>query len=267
VDSNVSKLETAGASMALAFKGARLQDVALNAIEIIDRNLYERSCDVRWWATDSAVVDVLEAPSVQSRRHASRRLATILRAYTVYLDLWVVDAEGRVIANGRPEKYPQAQGASVAHEPWFQDAVRSRSGDDFTVADIARNSQLGDAPVATYAAAIREGGEVHGRPLGVLGIFFDWAPQAKAVVAGVGLGEEERRTSRVMLVDAGGRVIASSEDDAHPDQAFKLPTDAGPRGYYVEQDRLVAYALTPGYETYEGLGWYGVIEHRLGGRC
>ena len=25
-------------------------------------------------------------------------------------------------------------------------------------------------------------------------------------------------------------------------------------------DRLVAFALTPGYETYRGLGWYGVIE-------
>ncbi len=30
--------------------GERLVDLALNAIEIIDRNLYERSCDVRWWA-------------------------------------------------------------------------------------------------------------------------------------------------------------------------------------------------------------------------
>ena len=25
-------------------------------IDLIDRNLYERTCDVRWWATDSAMV-------------------------------------------------------------------------------------------------------------------------------------------------------------------------------------------------------------------
>jgi hypothetical protein len=24
--------------------------------------------------------------------------------------------------------------------------------------------------------------------------------------------------------------------------------------------RLIAFHLTPGYETYRGLGWYGVIE-------
>src|SRR6266571_2758733 len=38
-------------------RGERMVDLALNAIELIDRNLYERTCDVRWWATDSAVVD------------------------------------------------------------------------------------------------------------------------------------------------------------------------------------------------------------------
>lgn len=34
----------------------------------------------------------------------------------------------------------------------------------------------------------------------------------------------------------------------------------GPTGDYVRQDRLIAYGLTPGYETYKGFGWYGVIE-------
>ena len=33
-------------------RGERMVDLSLNAIELIDRNLYERTCDVRWWATD-----------------------------------------------------------------------------------------------------------------------------------------------------------------------------------------------------------------------
>ena len=40
-------------------EGQRCADLALNMIDIIDRNLYERSCDVRWWATDSALVACL----------------------------------------------------------------------------------------------------------------------------------------------------------------------------------------------------------------
>src|ERR1700741_3120148 len=94
-------------------RGERMVDLSLNAIELIDRNLYERSCDVRWWATDSAVVQALETPTDASAAHAIERLAPILRAYTVYLDLWVVDAAGRVVANGRPQAYPGVAGTDV----------------------------------------------------------------------------------------------------------------------------------------------------------
>ena len=37
--------------------------------------------------------------------------------------------------------------------------------------------------------------------------------------------------------------------------------DASASGFYNAGDHhLVGYALTPGYETYEGLGWYGVVQ-------
>ena len=41
--------------------------------------------------------------------------------------------------------------------------------------------------------------------------------------------------------------------------------DAGGRssGYYVAADQsTVAFHATPGYETYRGLGWYGVIKRK-----
>jgi hypothetical protein len=47
--------------------------------------------------------------------------------------------------------------------------------------------------------------------LGVLGVHFDWKPQAQAVVDGVRLTTEERTRSRVMLLDQKGRVLASSD--------------------------------------------------------
>ena len=58
--------------------GDRLIEIA--GVEIIDRNLYERSCDVRWWATDSAVVDALEQPSEAARAHAEALRAQALAA-------------------------------------------------------------------------------------------------------------------------------------------------------------------------------------------
>lgn len=259
VRADLGELTAVGGAILAHLRGRRLADLALNAIEIIDRNLYERTCDVRWWATDSAVVDCAFAPSEPAARYASQRLRVILNAYTVYLDLWICDAKGKVIANGRPDKYPQAKGLSVSGERWFNDAMRTRSGDDFVACDIERCAALGDAPVATYAAAIREGGQADGKIIGVLGIHFDWRPQAHAVVDGVRLTDEERARSRVLLLDHSGRVLASSDRLGELEEKFKLPHDALELGSYALEGVTVGYALTPGYETYQGLGWYGCI--------
>ena len=260
VEGHTQRIEEAGGRMLTEFRGQRLTDLSLNAIEIIDRNLFERSCDVRWWATDSAVVAAVDGDDPAVRDHASDRLATILRSYVVYLDLWIADAEGRVVANGRPDRYPNAVGLNVARSAWFQQAMNTASGDEFTVTDIARNPALDDAAVATYATAIRAGGDARGAPLGVLGIFFDWTPQAEDVVKGVGLSDEERAQCRVMLLDGEHRIIADATGRGELGGAYPLNTEGRERGYYQDGDRLVAFALTPGSETYQGLGWYGVIE-------
>lgn len=259
---NTARMETAGRQMMLDFKGQRYADLARNVVEIIDRNLYERSCDVRWWATDSAVVGAAQHFSPESCAYASERLATILRSYTVYLDLWIADRQGNIIATGRGNRFPQAIDQNVAGESWFRQGLATRDGDDFAVCDIGRTATLGNAQTAVYSTAIRKNGSVDGEPIGVLGIFFDWEPQARDIVQGVALAESERLDTRVMLLNARHQVIAASDKTCSLAEIYPLkPT--GPQGYYRIGGRLVCYALTPGYETYKGLGWYGCIESRV----
>lgn len=258
---NAQDLSHLGRGLVEHVRGTRLADLALNMIEIIDRNLFERSCDVRWWATDSAVVELLEAPSPDKAARASHRLGVILSSYTVYLDLWVLDAEGRVIANGRPNRYPGATRRHAAGEDWFREAMETPDGGAFVVADVARHDGLDGAQAATYATAIRAGGEADGAPLGVLAIFFDWEPQARAVVEGVRLAPEERRHTRCLLVNAMGRILASSDGRGVLTDTVALPRTDQAMGHKLDRGTLTGWALTPGYETYEGLGWYGVIEY------
>jgi hypothetical protein len=241
-------------------RGQRLTDLALNMIDIIDRNLYERSCDVRWWATDSAVVDALQTPTAATRAHASRRLGVILDSYTVYLDLWVIAADGQVLANGRPQNYPRVAGASVSGQPWFERAMATRSGADFVSTDIEALPDLDDALVATYSTAIRLGGEPGGEPLGVLAIFFDWQAQSRAVVEGVKFTDEERGRARAMLVDARQRVIAASDGAGILEETVVFKHQGKKLGQSKRADgTLLGFARTPGYETYKGMGWFGVI--------
>ena len=259
LSANIDELTQLGEAMIMHVRGNRLADLSLNMIEIIDRNLYERSCDVRWWATDSAVVDCLAEVSDTASRYACKRLGVILDSYTVYLDLWVANADGVVVANGRPDRYPRAIGTDVRNSQWFRDAMATRDGTEFAVADVSTVDTLENSTVATYSTAIREGGEVNGKVLGALGIFFDWAPQAKAVVDGVRLTEDERRRTRSMLIDSRGRIIAASDNRGLLREVVRLES-SGTMGTYLDDNgAIVGYALTPGYETYKGLGWYGVI--------
>jgi hypothetical protein len=257
----ITELQGAIAAMASHAQGERLVDLALNAVELIDRNLYERTCDVRWWATDAAVVACAADANDGTVAYASERLGVILSAYTVYLDLWLCDLNGRVIANGRPDRYRDVRGQSVTSEDWFRQAAALRSGDAYVAADVRRESRLGGAQVATYAASVREDGQADGRPLGVLAIHFDWEPQARAIVEGVRVAPEDRPRTRVMLIDARRRVLAASNGQGALSET--LPLDPKERISGVDRsDRdgiVTAFHRTPGYETYGGLGWYGVV--------
>lgn len=266
--SSIGELNKVGGAMLAQLgeaKGQRLKDMALNMIDIIDRNLYERSCDVRWWATDTAVVEALEQADESKRRFASERLGVILNSYTVYLDLWIADLNGNVVANGRPELYPGVVGSNVADQAWFRDALATASGDHYAAQDIEVASRLGSRQVATYSTAVREGGRADGKVLGALGIFFDWGSQAAAVVNGVRLTPEEKNLTRCMLVDREGRIIASSDGKGILDEKFRIRGKAGAQkaDFYTTADgTVVGFAETPGYETYPGLGWFGVIEQK-----
>lgn len=258
VASSVGEIDRTGARLVDGFGGRRLADLALNAIEIIDRNLYERSCDVRWWATDAAVVEAAAQPDPARCAQASARLAVILRNYTVYLDIWVCSEAGSVLANGQPQRWPVA-GADVSREPWFVKAMATADGDAYAVGEVAPEPRLG-ARVLTYATAIRAGGASTGRPIGVLAVHFDWEPQAQRVVDGIRLDDGEAADIRVLILDAAHRVLAGRGPGVVPGQEIPLETGGRRSGHYTAPSGCqVGFALTPGYETYRGLGWYGCL--------
>ncbi|WP_275586027.1 methyl-accepting chemotaxis protein [Geodermatophilus sabuli] len=259
----VAELHELGTRLVSQVRGQRLADLALNAVELIDRNLYERTCDVRWWATDAAVVAAADEshPGGPAAAEAIRRLAVILRNYTVYLDLWITDRSGRVLANAAPGRYPRVVGSDASGSSWFRDAMATADGDSYVVEDVTVSAAL-DATVATYATAVRRGGETTGEVIGTLGVFFDWEPQTRAVLDGLRLAPDERATTRALLLDATGRVIAASDGAGVLTERLELRTGGAGSGSYDDGAGTVGFARTPGYETYEGLGWYGALCQR-----
>ena len=208
--------------MAERSRGERMVDLSLNAIELIDRNLYERTCDVRWWATDSRRGRLRgDAAATRPRRYASQRLGVILGAYTVYLDLWLCDLDGNVIANGRARSFPRASARTSPTPNGFARRRRLRSGDDYVAGDVENQPLLGNAQVATYCASVRDDGQANGAPIGVLAIHFDWEPQARAIVQGVRVGDADK--ARVLLVDSQLSRDRRLRRPGHPERAHLAP--------------------------------------------
>lgn len=250
-------------------RGQRFQQVAYNAIDIIDRNLYERTCDVRWWATDDSLVHALHNPSSQqAQEYAARRLGVILDAYTVYFDLVLVDQHGVVVANGRPRHY-RSRGQKVTHTDWFRQGLATPSGHEFAVQSVHASPLVDNNQVLVYATTVRQQGDAHGQVLGVLGIIFRWHDLGQTAVnravETLRYTEGNELQLGAVITDDHGTILARSNhapvwhELPPPIQAFvrQNSTDYG-RVNTSSGAYLVAHALSPGYETYR-TGWRCVI--------
>lgn len=256
-------------------RGTRLSDLALVNIDLIDRNLYERTCDVRWWATDGSLVDALTIPSSNHQSQAalafaSKRLGVILDAYTVYYDLVLCDRNGRVVANGRPSVFDSV-GSDQANASWFRDAVQSTDGDTYGFAMSPECSMVNRQPVLIYSCGVRERGEKHGKTIGGLGVLFNWKGLADPILQNIPVSAAERSVTRAYIIDREGTILASNRDHSHG-QKLSLPNLASlresPKGFFLakidNQMMCVGHAKAPGFETYS-TGWLSVVMQPVGG--
>jgi hypothetical protein len=239
----------------------RLYEMAFTMIQLIVRNLYERTADVRWWATDDSFYRCLESHEQSCINHAIQRLGVINKFYSVYLNIALVDLKGKVVAISRTDLFPKMIGTNVANEKWFTLGLNTKSGSDYGVDDIHDSPLHNNLPVAVYSTSVRRGADVNGEVLGVLGVFFDWQTQAKTIIDSeeISLSDEECAYARVMLLDNKFRIVASS-DGKDLYSLFNLNTANKAKGSYLDNNgALVSFAKTIGYQEYDGLGWYGVI--------
>ena len=263
----LEKLKTQTAELSSQFQHAehsRYYEMAQTLVQLIVRNLYERTADCRWWATDTAFYQCLENPTPDTCEFAAQRLGIINRFYSVYGDLVLADANGTILASSRADVFPNVIGTNVANTGWFSHALHHKSGDEYAVDDIYRCPMHNNKLMAVYSASVRREGDLRGETLGVLGVYFDWEAQSHSIVqAEPTLSPEEWRTTTVMLLDANSRIIAAS-DNQNLLQHYPLETQGNTKGAYIDMNgHLVAYAKTIGYQEYDGLGWYGVVVQQL----
>jgi len=265
---DITQLSDISSRLDSVVRGARLVDLAMTNIDLIDRNLYERSCDVRWWATDSSAVEALTNPGPDSSRFACERLGVILNAYTVYYDIVLCDLNGTVIANGRSGRF-KSIGMNVAANDWFRKARTSASGDDFGFESVHSSPLVQGQHILAYSCGVRRNGQSNGELIGVLGILFNWEALAQTIVHRTPLSPSEKDVSRVCIIDSAGHVLADTKNAILKERINLPQLDAlihQGKGFvigdYNGTHTLFALAVAPGYETYS-TGWNSLIIQQM----
>ena len=245
-------------------EGARLIDLAESLVQLIVRNLYERTADVRWWATDASLWQALYDPNpdnVADRRPSGSASSTATTP-SIPISCSSTPGAGRSPPPIRPIA-ARVRSLDYFTAAWFQSAIALASGDEYVADDVRNSRSQSGRQVLIYGTAVRERGETRGRTLGALGVYFDWELQGASIVSDeIALSPAEQARTEVMLIDGKNRVIASTD----PERLFthlRASRTRRKRGSYIDRDGcLVAFARTHGYQEYDGQGWIGVVRQK-----
>lgn len=226
--------------------GDELTAKAQCAIDILVRNLYERTADVGFLATDDSVRDFCSLPAAQ--RDAARsamvaRLAEYQSKYTVYDDIVLLAPDGEVLArlDGEPR-------LATSHDPVLAEALAGHGHvERFGPTDLSADGR----PALRYAHRING---PHGRPLGVLVLRFRFDNEMTHIFEGVA---DARLEMAIVLIGDDQRVVASNDDAHVPIGARLARVEPGAVRLtsFAGREYLAVCCASHGYQGYAGPGW------------
>lgn len=235
--------------------GVRTADMAYDVIDKIDRNLFERNCDAQAWAKFDKVINCLQQDDPESLRQGTEFLRNLIDIYEVYLDLFVLDTNGTIVAAGISQ---QSVGQSMADRGWFRDVVAAQT---ISASDLYF-SHIGNTPTIAYSCPIRD---ENGTTIGYFSSRFNWN-FIYDIVDSAKIGQH----GHIYIVNQQGIVIATKDrNDVLKTNLNHMPavqkaTAGETYGYTMETDasnhtKIAGYAHTRGYNAYQGKNWSAII--------
>ena len=241
--------------------------LAALAVDVLDRNLYERANDCRWWALERTFAQAL-AGDTAARDQSGAILKHINGLYTVYHNIILFDAQRRIICASNADAASRA--GNVINEDWAVRTLNLRGSHEYAISEFKASPLYRNQHTLTFGAAVRPGGRI----LGGIGIVFDVQPQLTAMLRDALPRSESGEPAPGaigLFVDQEMHVIAATSQYQPGDtialskELLRHPARSGTR--LVELDKI-SYALgvrrTAGYREYRGLDAVALILVPLG---
>lgn len=213
-----------------------LQSKAQNLIDTLIRNLFERTADVGFLATDSTIIDFFANSSsekLQQSLHA--RLKEYQLKYSVYNEIIIFDTEGRVKLNLNKENKIYRTSDPIIEETLQSDSYVER----IAYSDIFRSQ----TQTLTYTQKILNEGET----LGVLCLCFKFEDELQRLFSSF-----EKENETIVLAQNSKVILSNNSNKFKLNSSIKLPK----KPYEIRNNSVVVSAKTGGYQGYSGLEWH-----------
>ena len=220
------------------------------AVDILIRNLYERTADVGFLATDEDIRQFLISPTagINDEESITTRLREYRDKYSVYDEIIVLDTNGKVRAH-----LDTTSTIMFCKDPLIKETLASD-----TYVETFRRSDLRPAQNRTliYSQKIEHPGS--GEQIGVLCLCFRFEDEMQGIFNNL---KKKGDRSVMLLLDREGSVISSSDDDhVRTGRSLEMVVD-NEYGIidFAGRSYIATTCATRGYQGYFGLGWLGHV--------
>lgn len=155
--------------------------IASLMVDIMDRNLYERANDCRWWALNSDFRNIMDSHTINISNQ--NKLTSILKyineLYTVYTNLFIYDRDG-VIVSVSNETQEHLIGQKLTNE-WVEKTLRINDSQKYCVSPFQKSEMYENKYTYIYNAAIKSM-KNDTSIVGGIGIVFDSTVELNAMI-------------------------------------------------------------------------------------
>lgn len=170
------------------------------AIDIMDRNLYERANDSRWWALTREFQDELSSET-PSEQQLSKTLSYINGLYTVYTNLYLYDNQGVIVAASNDKS---VIGKKISKDD-LSVVLSHKNTQNYHVSNFENSEFYNNKATYVYNATIHQGSKA----VGGIGIVFDSEPEFKAMLED---SFANNKKGFSFFIDSNKKIIASTHD-------------------------------------------------------
>jgi chemotaxis signal transduction protein len=191
------------------------------AVDIMDRNLYERSDDCRWWALNPLFRGILSKDRLEEedQRLLTKVLGYINRLYTVYSNLVLFDKTGTIVAVSNPEREGDI-GISLSGE-YIHQLLGNSNPERYFVSPFEKTELYDNRHTYIYGASITDSSGPS-RIVGGIGIIFDSEFELHGMLKDA---IETKKNAYAVFTDRSKKIISTTNPDLKIGNKLQLPAE------------------------------------------